>query len=633
MLGRTSVLDRYFFLSYFVVMAAAWRLLKCVEYNSWVTTAFTVMIFAGYCFLYTLPPRLLVLAAEWGLSRKGVAARLARHGVKQTWITYPLAIFFMATVVVLAFTDFLIYRLDGHHVTDTFIMNLIFGRGGMEALGADWATKLTFVGVIAAFICIQSLVLASQTHFAKSAAFGSQLITRARIAVMMIVIAAMLMWQSGLYGFSQLNGYTAITDAAETMPLYTPVTFGHLAKTFGYIAPASSTIKLKINRPTDIDYPIHPIVQKPGHKAYNIVWLLSESWRYDMLDPNIMPGTCQFAKEGLDFKQHYSAGNGTRMAVFGMFYGLYGNYWWAFLEHERGPVFFDILKQNNYQFCLLTSSNFKYPEFTQTMFAGLPPEAMHEDNPYPTGWENDRNNIAKMLEFIESRDKSRPFMTFIFFESPHARYHFPPECAIRKPYLNDFNYTTTDVTKVGPQIKNRYINSCNHLDTQIVRVTKYLKEAGLMDSTIVVITGDHGEEFMESGRWGHNSDFTDWQTRVPMVLWVPGEQPRNVERMTSHLDLPATILRQLGVANPPGDYSQGFDMLEARERDYTVVSDWYNIAYIDKDYRAVFPTEKWRGRQEVMTRAGEKVQEPDEFYRARRPMLMRMAGGMREFGK
>ena len=36
-------------------------------------------------------------------------------------------------------------------------------------------------------------------------------------------------------------------------------------------------------------------------------------------------------------------------------------------------------------------------------------------------------------------------MTFMFFESPHARYYFPPETVIRPDYLKEFNYATADI--------------------------------------------------------------------------------------------------------------------------------------------------------------------------------------------
>jgi membrane-anchored protein YejM (alkaline phosphatase superfamily) len=100
-------------------------------------------------------------------------------------------------------------------------------------------------------------------------------------------------------------------------------------------------------------------------------------------------------------------------------------------------------------------------------------------------------------------------MRFMFFESPHASYDFPPESVVKKPYLEDFNYLTTDPDSARVLLKNRYLNACHHLDSQLERIFQYLEREGLLESTIVVVTGDHGEEFMDSGRWGHNSQFSD----------------------------------------------------------------------------------------------------------------------------
>jgi membrane-anchored protein YejM (alkaline phosphatase superfamily) len=631
--GETSVLDRYFFLSWLVLMASAWRQFKCIEYDSWVTVAFAVTVFVSYCYLYTIPARLIVRGTQWLLASPKVRLWLEKRRVKPILIVYSLAVFLTAVIDILAFTDFLIYRADGHHVTDTFILNLIFGRGGLKSLGADTATILTFLGIILAFMLLQALILVILVRWKRFSVWSGRVITRPRLAVVVMIVISLFVWQGTIFGFSKLNGYLPVVDASEAFPLYVPVTYGHIAQRLGYVPPVLHVMRLKVNVPKDIVYPLKAIEQTKGHNSYNIIWMVGESWRFDMLDPNIMPQTWQFSQEALNFRQHYSAGNGTRMAIFGMFYGLYGNYWWACLDHERGPVLIDVLLADNYQMCMMTSSNFRYPEYAQTMFVRLPKGTVHEDNPYPNAWQNDRRNVERLIDFMDKRDRSRPFMVFMFFESPHARYYFPPECEIARPYLEDFNYTTTDITKVGPLIKNRYINSCNHLDSQLGRMIKYLKETGLLDSTIVMITGDHGEEFMESGRWGHNSNFTDWQTKVPMVLWVPGEKPRAIDKMTSHLDLPATMLGQLGVTNPPQDYSLGFDMLGSEERDYTVVSDWYYMGCVDHQYKCVFPVEKSRGRQEVLTKGDKAVQETETYYLMRRPMLLKIGDQMREFGK
>jgi membrane-anchored protein YejM (alkaline phosphatase superfamily) len=103
------------------------------------------------------------------------------------------------------------------------------------------------------------------------------------------------------------------------------------------------------------------------------------------------------------------------------------------------------------------------------------------------------------------------------------------------------------------------------------------------------VTGDHGEEFMEKGRWGHASAYSEEQTRVPLLLYVPGHAPGEVTRMTSHLDLPATLLPLFGVTNPSSDYSLGYDMLNGPERKFTVVSSWDALAYVDAEHKLQLP--------------------------------------------
>ncbi len=128
---------------------------------------------------------------------------------------------------------------------------------------------------------------------------------------------------------------------------------------------------------------------------------------------------------------------------------------------------------------------------------------------------------------------------------------------IRPDYLRELNYATMDVHRDMPGIFNRYINSVHHLDQQLGRVLDRLERDGRLDDTLVVITGDHGEEFMEHGRWGHNSEFHDEQVRVPLVLAGPGVPGGVVTAPTSHLDVAPTLLGLLGVSNPPADYAVG----------------------------------------------------------------------------
>jgi uncharacterized protein len=69
--------------------------------------------------------------------------------------------------------------------------------------------------------------------------------------------------------------------------------------------------------------------------------------------------------------------------------------------------------------------------------------------------------------------------------------------------------------------------------------------------------------------------------------------------MTSHVDLPATLLPRLGVTNPPQDYSLGQDLLGPYDRRYTVIGDWASVGYVDTGFKAQFPTRSgslWSGK-------------------------------------
>jgi membrane-anchored protein YejM (alkaline phosphatase superfamily) len=316
--------------------------------------------------------------------------------------------------------------------------------------------------------------------------------------------------------------------------------------------------------------------------------------------------------------------------MFSMFYGLHGPYWFPFLSENRGPALIDLILKEGYETRMFTSASFSYPEFNRTIFARIPPERLIE-GPEMAGWERDRLSVGKVIDFLKAQTPGRPFMTFLFFESPHADYQFPPECAIRKPYAEHFNYLTTDLARTMPLIKNRYINACRHLDTQIARLLEVMKERKLFDNSVVVLTGDHGEEFMEKGRWGHNSAFTEEQTRVPLVLRVPGRAPEEVTRMTSHLDIAATLMTLIGVETPPDQFCLGFDLYGKDERPFSVLSDWDNLTYVDARNKAVFSLKNYRYQTLVTTRDDGPVANPDDVISQNREWLFGLMKDMRRF--
>ncbi len=627
--GRLNVLARYFVVSYAAILINASVFLRHVEYEGVLTALFVSAVFLTYSLLYLLPAFVPAILVEWLLGLPGLRNIVGRRAGGA--IVYGLALVGMSFLHVLLYTDRVVFNMYGFHFNG-FVWNLIFTRGGIDSLGGGDSTMRTFGLIIAALFAVQAMLLAVVIGIPRVSAALSGLLRTRRVVLAVCLIVAAGLFERVTYGVCKLRGYRPVLAASGAFPMYMPTSLTNLAQSMGVEVVRQPSLDIG-GKSLRTAYPRQPIRREPPAKSPNIVWLVAESLRADMVDAEIMPNTWKLAQQAVWCKDHYSGGNGTRMAMFSMFYGLYGCLWFPIFEEQRSPVLMDVVQQAGYQMQMYTSASFTYPEFDRTMFVNVPAEKMHEAKTL-LPWRRDQENVADLLKFIDQRDPAKPFFTFMFFESPHAPYHFPRESVIRTPYVEDLNYATMDLAKDIVPIKNRYINACNHLDAQFGRVLTYLREHHLMESTIVLVTGDHGEEFLEKGHWGHNSGFSEEQTRPPLVLWVPGKGHQEITRMTSHLDIPATLLPLMGVTNPPQDYSLGYDLLGTTSRDFTIICDWNHVAYVDAHYKLVLPFNIYGfAEQKVTLRNDSPVTEMSAFNADNKQRLTRLMADMKAFSR
>jgi uncharacterized protein len=528
-----------------------------------------------------------------------------------------------ASIVQLAiFADAMVFRSFGFHFNG-FVWNLLTTPGGIESMGASRSTQWSVAAIAAGWVVAEGLLLA--------VALRKPLVPRTLAAASLFL--ALSVGERVSYGLADSAGYAPILTASNALPFYVPLRMPSLGRKLGLTADRERDLGLKVDT-LGVHYPLAPVERAPGHRNLNVVWLVAESLRADMLDPEIMPATTAFAAQATDFRSHYSGGNGTRMGMFSMFYGLYGSYWFAFLNEGRGPALIDLLLDSGYQTSIYTSARFTYPEFDKTIFRRIPSHDLHEGDDALIGWQNDRQNVTRMLQEIDARDPARPFFAFMFFESSHAQYYFPPESIIRRPYLEDLNYAITDFAANIDLIKNRYVNACHHLDSQLARVFEHLRGQGLLDSTIVVVTGDHGEQFMEKGHWGHHATFVDEEVRVPLVLWAPGRAPARDTRMSSHLDIVPTVMTLLGVTNPPADYSLGHDLFATTERpERCVIADWDRLACVSREGKAILPVNT--GRTEALGPDDRKLEgaAESEFLASQHTELLSVMRNLSRFSR
>lgn len=105
----------------------------------------------------------------------------------------------------------------------------------------------------------------------------------------------------------------------------------------------------------------------------------------------------------------------------------------------------------------------------------------------------------------------------------------------------------------GSDSRQRYDGEVAFVDQQVGRVLNALQTSGLEKKTIVVITSDHGEAFGEHGMIRHGFEVWEELVRVPLLVHVPGTEPKRISTRRSLIDIAPTVLDALSVPLPEGD--------------------------------------------------------------------------------
>jgi len=158
-----------------------------------------------------------------------------------------------------------------------------------------------------------------------------------------------------------------------------------------------------------------------------------------------------------------------------------------------------------------------------------------------------RRCTQKAIDFVKA-NKDKPFFVYV----PHSMPHIPL-------------YVPDDVRDPDP--KNAYINTIEHIDTEVGRLLKTLDDLKLADNTYVLYTTDNGPwlPFRHHGgsagplREGKGTTFEGGQ-RVPCVMRGPGIPSGTVcDELTGTIDVLPTIAALSGKALPKGKKIDGLD--------------------------------------------------------------------------
>ena len=309
---------------------------------------------------------------------------------------------------------------------------------------------------------------------------------------------------------------------------------------------------------------------------YDILIIGAESWRWDTVTPEIMPRLSAFAAgDGWLSPAHFTTGTTTPEGLFGVCSGTDAMFWYASSHGRHYPLFFKALKKLGYQNTGFSSSTFAFKDMDKYVFGDDMDELLvineMKQAEETITWKSRRLELEDQLvldEWVQRLDDpardGRPSMDFLFFYVTHYNYYYPDEFEKFTPAMSsNFSAGDLNLRNKVPELYNRYLNSVHYLDHLIGEALDALESRSRLERTIVMITGDHGEEFFERGRFSHSMAVHNYQTRVPLVVHVPGrKQALDRYSVTSHADIAPTVLGALGVDLPLRELFSGNNLLD-----------------------------------------------------------------------
>jgi arylsulfatase A-like enzyme len=149
-----------------------------------------------------------------------------------------------------------------------------------------------------------------------------------------------------------------------------------------------------------------------------------------------------------------------------------------------------------------------------------------------------------------TKNRGRPFFLYLPYSMPHIPLYVPDDVR-------------------DPDPKRAYINTVEHLDTELGRLFAAIRTLGLVDNTYVILTSDNGPwlAYRHHGgsagplRGGKTTTFEGGQ-RVPFIVWSPGRVPAGTEcdALTSAMDILPSVAALTRTPLPADRTIDGLDI-------------------------------------------------------------------------
>ena len=350
-----------------------------------------------------------------------------------------------------------------------------------------------------------------------------------------------------------------------------------------------------------------PIAASP-EPYKNMLWILVDTLRADRLkayNPHShVKATAfnRFGKRGVVFENAMAPASWTKPSVASLLTGLYPDSHTVVRHESVLPASVPFASE------IYRASGFETAAFLGNGY-------ISREHGFYRGWDyrqafgkgNASNTAGSIvnsaIRWMKNRNRSRRFFAYVHLVDPHAPYAAPDKYRFlyAKPQyrgqirphmtaalLRDFFFGIRSSNDIDTQrLEQLYNGEVTYNDRHLARLLKALASVGMARNTAVVLTSDHGEEFMDHGGLGHGHTLHEELVHIPLFFILP-RSIRNpvfrIETEVSLTDVLSTSCDLLDVACPMGEGRSLAPLLTGKQKTLWTASF---SALENVDHRAV----------------------------------------------
>lgn len=286
----------------------------------------------------------------------------------------------------------------------------------------------------------------------------------------------------------------------------------------------------------------------------NVLMILLESVRHDVIGAyrtaggaagSVTPFIDRFARQSRVVERAYTTIPHTSKALVGIYCGTFPRFDPEIVEGLPGgleiPCLPQLLRKAGYRSAHFQTAPARFENRDQLLTNMGFDHFTTQESFNGQQWErfaylgmDDRAMVGPAVRWMsEQRAAGLPFFASLLTVTTHH------------PYVSPGNVRSVATPE---EAYRAYLTGLAYTDRMLEELFGELERAGLLENTLVIITGDHGEGFAEHGALAHNGNAYEEGMRVPLIVRLPATRSTEpIPGLRQHIDLMPTILEVAGV--------------------------------------------------------------------------------------